>query len=114
MIKTLLITMAMAATVNAQPAPQIVTAYTPDGAQVQLISTDPSTHDDDKILTMDDSAEIYISMERGNGAYTLYTLQADGIHEIWFYGYGTETWTDDIAADWQVWDFPTIDNTIQF
>lgn len=103
MIKELLITMML--TTAAAPA-SIDTYYTPYGGQVQIMSTDATTHDDDRIITMDDSAEIYISMECKNGAYTLYTIAADGIHEIWFYGYGTETWYDDIAADWQTWTFP--------
>ena len=73
-----------------------------------MASTDAMTHDDDVIITMDDSAEIYINFEQHNGAYTLYTIDADGVHEIWMYGYGTPAWSDDIAADWQVWPFPSV------
>lgn len=112
-IATLILT---AATATAQPqaTPTIYTAFTPNGAAVTMVSTDPTTHDDDRIITMDESAEIYIGFERNNRDYTIYTLEADGIHEIWMYGGGTSTWSDDFAADWQTWDFPTIHNTIQF
>lgn len=108
MIKSLLIAMMIGAA--SMPAgADVYTAYTPYGGAVQIMSTDATTHDDDRIITMDDGAEIYISMERNNGAYTLYTIEPNGIHEIWMYGYNTATWSDDIAADWQVWPFPSIE-----
>lgn len=103
MIKALLISMMITTAV----APQVKTYYTPYGGQVTVLDTDSTTHDDDRIITMTEGAEIYISMEQGNGFYTLYSMEADGIHEIWFQGCGTIAWDDDFAADWQVWDYPT-------
>ena len=91
---------AVTATTQPQGAqPSIYTAYTPDGAEVTMVSTDASTHDDDRILTADESAEIYISMERHNGAYTLYTIENGIITELMMYGWDTTTWADDIVAD---------------
>lgn len=108
MIKSLLVAMMIATAATPATPAEVYTAYTPYGGRVQIVSTDATTHDDDRILTMDDGAEIYISMECNNTNYTLYTIAPDGIHEMWFYGWNTETWADDIAADWQVWPFPSI------
>lgn len=108
MIKVTLATLTLAATLAAPAADvQIYTAYTPTGAPVIMTSTDPSTHDDDRVLTMDESAELYI-WEQGHDAYTLYTIEGAGITELWMYGYGTPTAADDIAADWQTWPFPSV------
>lgn len=90
------------------------TYYTPNGGKVYITSTDASTHDDDIIIGCDEAAEVYITFESNSDFYTLYSLEADGIHEIWMTGRNTTTIADDFAADWQTWDFPTIHNTIQY
>ena len=116
MIHTMLIGMMTAAAIaSATPNANVdlLTYYTPYGGHVYVTSTDASTHDDDHIIGMDEAAEIYITFDCNSSNYTLYSMEADGIHEIWFYGYGTVNATDDIAADWQVWDFPNIHNTYQ-
>lgn len=111
MFKSLLVALTIATAATPATSAQhvdIYTAYTPYGGRVIMASTDATTHDDDAIITMDDGAEIYISMECNNANYTLYAIDADGVHEIWMYGYGTPAWSDDIAADWQVWPYPSI------
>ena len=115
MINTLLAVTAAATIAAAQPQTTVTTytAYTPSGAAVTMISTDPSRYDDDKILYMDEGAEIYICMECANDAYTLYTIDRNGIVEMWGYGKGTYGINDDIIADWQHWDYPNIHNTVQ-
>lgn len=111
MIRTLALTATLTAALTAaQPQAQVpayYVAYTPNGAQVIMESTDPGTHDDDRILTMEEGAELYI-WEQGHGAYTLYTIEGAGITELWMYGYGTFTAGDDICADWQTWPFPSV------
>lgn len=89
------------------------TYFTPTGGKVYVTSTDSATHDDDKIIGLDEAAEIYITFECNSDFYTLYSMESDGIHEIWMTGRKTVTVADDFAADWQVWDFPTIHNTYQ-
>ena len=116
MIHTLLVTMMTAAAIaSAQPNANVdlLTYYTPDGGRVYVTSTDNATHDDDRIIGLDETAELYIMYDCNSSNYTLYSMEADGIHEIWMYGFNTVTVADDIAADWQVWDFPTIHNTYQ-
>lgn len=109
MIRTALITAAMLTAVTTPAAGvERYTAYTPDGAAVIMESVDPTTHDDDRVVTMEEGAELYISFERLNGAYTLYTISPAGVEELWMYGYGSADWADDIAADWQVWPYPSI------
>lgn len=109
MIKATLATLAvMAAVTGPQAQPQTYTAYTPDGAQVVMVSTDPTTYEDDKILTMEEGAEIYICMEQAGQAYTLYTIGPEGVVELWGYGWGTYSVADDIIADWQTWSYPSV------
>lgn len=111
MIHTLLVTMMTAAAIaSAQPATNVdlLTYYTPYGGKVFITSTDSTTHDDDKIIGMDEAAEIYITFECNSSNYTLYSMEIDGIHEIWMYGFNTVDAADDIAADWQYWSYPSV------
>lgn len=108
MIRTALATLALVTAVTQpQAGTQYYTAYAPNGAPVIMASTDPRTHDDDRVITLDESAELYI-WEQGHGAYTLYTIEGAGITELMMYGWGTYTLEDDIAADWQTWSFPSV------
>lgn len=107
MIRATLIALALTTVTTPAAGVERYTAYTPDGAPVIMESTDPSRHDDDVIVTMDESAELYI-WQQGHGAYTLYTIESAGVIELWMYGYGTYTAADDICADWQTWPFPSV------
>lgn len=108
MIRTALATLAVMQAVTGAQVPTTYTAYTPDGAQVVMVSTDSSRYDDDKVLYMEEAAELYICMEQAGQGYTLYTLCPEGVVELWGYGYGTYTVADDVVADWQVWTFPSV------
>lgn len=106
MIRTIALTAALTVTLTAtgaQAQPQTYTAYTPDGAQVVMVSVDPGRYDDDKVLQAPAEALEYM-----RGDYTLYTICPEGVVELWGYGYGTPSTADDIVADWQVWEFPSV------
>lgn len=110
MIRTALAGLALLQAVAGAQAPTTYTAYTPDGAQVVIVSVDDSRYDDDKVLYMEEGAEIYICMEQAGQNYTLYTIAPEGVVELWGYGYGTYSTADDIVADWQVWSYPSVAN----
>lgn len=111
-MKIALLALLLAAVTNtaagpAAPVHETVTAYTAAGNAVVLDVTDRRDPDCYSIIAAAPAAVDEIAAA-SNEAYTLWTIGPGGVYELWAYGFETDDISDDIIADFQTWDFPSV------